>query len=96
MNTLHILNQSAPSGALSDCLRVLQPQDSLLLIEDGVYLCACWEDLPLPAGVNCYVLQEDLSARGLSLPIATPSVELVDYAGFVALVTRCQRNLSWF
>lgn len=104
--SLHIVNKSSlNSNALASCLAVATPGDYLLLIEDGVYsvLDPSW----LQAPVQIHVLVEDLHARGLGLRAERPDAEgtdaanldarinRVDYPGFVALVCRCARTVSW-
>lgn len=100
MSALHIVNKpQSRSQALRSCLRLLQPGDALLLIEDGVYACAAtgenrlfWQ--ALPADVSCHVLDADLAARGINLPL--PAFAVVDDAGFVALACSHDKSLSWF
>lgn len=100
MSALHVVNKPQSRGhALRSCLRLLQPGDALLLIEDGVYACAdtgenrlFWQSLP--ADVSCHALQPDLDARGIALPL--PAFALVEDAGFVGLVCRHDKTLSWF
>ncbi|MEX1197141.1 MAG: sulfurtransferase complex subunit TusB [Pseudohongiellaceae bacterium] len=100
MSALHVVNKpQSRSQTLRSCLRLLQPGDALLLIEDGVYACAdtgenrlLWQNLP--ADVSCHVLQPDLDARGITLPLT--AFALVEDAGFVDLVCRHDKTLSWF
>ncbi|MGM0634396.1 MAG: sulfurtransferase complex subunit TusB [Pseudomonadota bacterium] len=100
MSALHIVNKPQSRGqALRSCLRLLQPGDALLLIEDGVYACTdtgenrlLWQNLPVEVG--CHVLRPDLDARGIALPL--PAFSLVDDDGFVALVCEHDKTLSWF
>ena len=95
MSTLHIINKQLPAQGLSACLRVLRPGDAILLIEDGVYLCATKPIAALPDTVHCHVLQEDLQARGLALPVAADNCQMVNYTGFVTLVCSHSRSLGW-
>ncbi len=102
--TLHLVNKSpAKSSALEDCLAVLQAKktaSAILLIEDAVYLAMNHidnhslhkkiKDLALP----CYLLQEDLTVRGLNSELAD-CFSLVDYAGFVQLSLDYKKVQSW-
>lgn len=101
---LHLINKSnSNSSALDDCLSVLQAAQSktaLLLIEDAVSdgtanplntdIHAKIKCLDIP----CYVLKEDLLARGLVDKVAKPFM-LIDYAGFVQLTLEYDKVQSW-
>ena len=92
---LHTVNQ-APGSTLDCCLRCISPEDSLLLLEDGVYAgCAGLADAIVAAGCKLYVLEPDAAARGL-LHRLDHSVELIDYAGFVELAADCDAVQSWY
>lgn len=93
MSTLHTVNKTAANNALATCLRVASSGDSLLLIEDGVYQASALVQLPQAATLRLYALQEDVAARGISLPDA---ITAIDYAQFVDLVCAQQRSVSWF
>lgn len=91
---LHIVRQSPfDSRVLDECLNLIAPSDSLLLVQDAV-IAACVSD-PVSrlqtAGVPIYVLAEDLLARGLC-PMAG---EIVDMAAFVCLVVEQGSPLRW-
>jgi len=100
MSTLHVVNKPHSRGlALRSCLRLLQPGDALLLIEDGVYASTdtgenrlFWQNRP--DEVSLHALEPDLNARGIALPL--PAFERIDDAGFVNLVCGHTRTLSWF
>jgi tRNA 2-thiouridine synthesizing protein B len=94
---LHTVNQSPGTGtALASCLRVIGCDDCLLLIEDGVYAgCDHTVEIILESGCKLFALAPDADARGL-LDRLDPAVELVDYAGFVSLVERCDAVTSWY
>lgn len=88
MSTLHIINQSPwRSDSWGRCLSLLSEGDALILIEDAVYAVSR-DDLP----ANCYVLEPDLQARGLT---PRDAVTCVDYPGFVDLTCRHSRSVSW-
>jgi len=89
--TLHILNRGPnQSELLQHCLDALSTGDALLLIEDGVYW-SCSHFSQRLAGIDLYVLQPDLQARGLSLQTG----ESVDDEGFVDLTAAHSRSVSW-
>ncbi|MAR92795.1 MAG: sulfurtransferase complex subunit TusB [Pseudomonadota bacterium] len=93
---LHIVNQSPfTHQALARCLSLRAPEDSVLLIEDGVLLLAnAGGRATLPGPEQLFVLEEDAVTRGLSLQPDLASA--VDYSGFVDLVARHDKTLSWF
>ena len=96
---LHTVNQSPHnSQTLADCLRTISAPAILLLIEDGVYgATAASQALfeQLPAAVECYALQADIDARGLT-DTASDRFTLIDDAGFVELSVRCNPIQSWY
>ncbi|GGO77108.1 hypothetical protein GCM10011348_05930 [Marinobacterium nitratireducens] len=92
--TLHTLNRPPSDRALlDDCIAALVADDTLLLLEDGVY-CAL-AGLELPAGVRCVALAADVAARGIGDRLAT-GIEVVDDIGFVELCCHHSRVASWF
>lgn len=99
--TLHTYNKALSSGAarVQDCLRMLGPGDSLLLIEDGVYLAAQLSPgtalrSQIPAGVSLYTLDPDVVARGISRKIPA-DFSGIDYSGFVQLCLAHPRVVNW-
>jgi tRNA 2-thiouridine synthesizing protein B len=96
MSTLHIVNTSPYSQqALQRCLSLASSGDSVLLIEDGVYTVhsAGGNAVKLTPDLDWYALDTDLQARGITGIL--PDVTIVDYQGFVDLVCRCQKSVSW-
>ena len=95
---LHIVNKSPfESSGLQSCLRVAQPGAAVLLIEDGVYAAtkAGASHLAGALGtVRFYALAPDIEARGMQ-GRTVEGIELVDYAGFVDLVTSHSTVQSW-
>jgi len=97
---LHIVNKSPfECSSLESCLRVAQPGAAVLLIEDAVYAAIQGTAAPAPvreaAGkLRFYALAPDVEARGMQGRIAE-GVELVDYGGFVDLVTSHNTVQSW-
>lgn len=98
---LHTVNKSPLTHqTLSECLTYATAGSSVLLIEDGVY--GALENTQtssliknaLSAGINVYVLEADVNARGLQQLIE--GVKKVDYTGFVTLVAQHSNTQSWF
>lgn len=94
MPTLHTLNRG-PSHAscLADCLSTMANDDTLLLIEDGVYWALPSHISVLNDVSHIRALKADVLARGLHQLSGT---ELVDDDGFVGLCTQHDRVVSWF
>jgi tRNA 2-thiouridine synthesizing protein B len=97
---LHIVNKSPTErNALESCLATVQAGGAVLLIEDGVYGAtrgsACEPKLRAAmAKVEVYALAPDLEARGMANSVSE-GVKLVDYSGFVELVTKYNTCQSW-
>lgn len=96
---LHTLNQAPGDiNALQRCLNALSQDDALLLIEDGVYaaLPAYQQHFfALPEGVQLYVLEPDLIARGLT-DKTDAKFNTADDAEFVELACQHDKVISWF
>ncbi|WP_263078966.1 sulfurtransferase complex subunit TusB [Endozoicomonas sp. Mp262] len=94
MTTLHLINK--PGQPFTLCQQALAPDDSILLIEDGVYLlqAAAEQIKKLACTVSCYCLETDHLARGVT-PSTLP-VTAVDYGQFVHLTTEHDKVISWF
>ncbi|EXJ11373.1 sulfurtransferase complex subunit TusB [Nitrincola nitratireducens] len=95
MTSLHTLNQ-APSNAslMQSCLSSLQPDDTLLLIEDGVYWLLDTHRAKFPIALNIKALRLDAQARGL-LPLVA-EVDLIEMDEFVHLSVTHDKIVSWF
>jgi tRNA 2-thiouridine synthesizing protein B len=97
---LHIVNKSpSEKTTLDTCLGTVQPGAAILLIEDGVYAAtrgsiAAAKLRDAMASCKIYALQPDLEARGMA-DRALDGVTLVDYGGFVDLVTEYPNCQSW-
>jgi tRNA 2-thiouridine synthesizing protein B len=96
MSTLHTVNTTSASNALSSCLRVAQSGDALLFLEDGVYHALQLADYSQFAGLEVFAVQEDIAARGLETANMPTIIQRISYAEFVELVCQYQRSVSWF
>jgi tRNA 2-thiouridine synthesizing protein B len=101
MAMLHTVNKSPfEKNALWSCLRLAKDGSGVLLIEDGVYgaLSGTAESSQIEArlgDIKFYALGPDLSARGYDADRLIDGIEVVDYAGFVDLVTEFDAVQSW-
>ena len=101
MAMLHIVNKSPfERNALDTCIRLANEGAAVLFIEDGVI--GALKDTANSAKVSdamsslkFYVLGPDLVARGMSEDRLIDGVSVVDYGGFVDLVTGHDRVQSW-
>jgi len=97
---LHIVNKSPfQTSTLDTCLRMAQPGNALLLIEDGIYAAtvgsAAEERIrACCATLKVYALQPDMDARGVTAKLID-GVTLVDYTGFVDLTVEHSTSHSW-
>lgn len=98
---IHVLRHAPQDDThFASSLRVIGPQQGLLLIEDAVYAL-----LPhtsainamqlLPASVKLFALESDVLARGLAIDDLPPRVKLIDYPGMVELCTQYDKVMSW-
>ena len=97
---LHIVNKSATErNSLESCLRLATKGSAVLLIEDAVYAAtqggvAAAKVQSAMADVQIYALGPDLEARGMAARVLD-GVKVVDYGGFVDLVTEHNSCQSW-
>ena len=98
---LHTVNKSPfERNALESCLRLAASGASVLLIEDGVIAAlagtAAGETIAGRRGdLKFYVLGPDIAARGLEDKPLVDGIEIVDYGGFVDLVTQHDAVHAW-
>ncbi|MEZ5540810.1 MAG: sulfurtransferase complex subunit TusB [Pseudomonadota bacterium] len=94
---LHLVNKSPyDTCSMNTAATIMQDGDQLLLIEDGVY--GAMKDgkaASLLAGRKVAVLGPDLAARGIPEDKLLDGVDVIDYGGFVDLVTANDRVQSW-
>ncbi len=95
---LHTLNALPDSAACADCLDLIAPGDTLLLLGDGCYVAlqGCDAlDAVFDRGIPVRVLAEDATARGIATRLQ-PQVASIDMAGFVALTEHYPRQQAWY
>lgn len=101
MSILHTVNKSPfETNSLSSCLKHVQKGDAVLLLEDGVYgalkgTIASGDIWGKRVDVRFYVMSPDLAARGLAGSQLIDGLNLIDYAGFVDLVTKHKTSQAW-
>jgi len=100
MSLLHTINKSPfERNTFDSCVAHAKKGSSILLIEDGVYAAtqgtaAARKLQDLMKDVKVYALQPDVNTRGLQSKMLD-GVNLVDYGGFVDLVTQHNAVQAW-
>lgn len=99
MATLHTVNKSPfESATFETCLGLAKSGSTILLIEDGIYAATSGtrfaEIISKADGVNFAVLGPDAQARGVESKLAD-GIKVVDYDGFVDLVTEHDKVQTW-
>lgn len=95
---LHIVNRSPfISTAFTDCLKIVQPNDALLLIEDAVLAATGkfrqrLEQLQ-QQGLQIALLKDDIIARGLEEKVA--ALTIIGYLDFVTLTEQHYPCITW-
>lgn len=96
MSSLHTINRSPDSQLLGSCLNVINTDDAILFIEDGVYYCTSSIDLKtIDKSVAVYGLREDMLARA-TLSRTFDTVVAIDTTRFVELCCEYDKVVSWF
>ena len=100
MAMLHTVNKSPfERNTLDSCLNHAREGSSVLLFEDGIYGAikgsATTARIQDAAGINFFILGPDLKARGINEDQVIDGVSIVDYGGFVDLVTKHDNVQSW-
>lgn len=91
MNCLHIINKGGiDASTVKSCLACIQPDDTLLLIEEGVYLYPKIKNTRPSQTV--VVLKNDAEARGV---LIDQVANIIDYSQFVALTCQHKNSVSW-
>ena len=90
VNTLHILNKPPEHSRYRLCLAAVEPEDAVLLIENGVLAVT----RPLEFETEqCLALAPDLEARGLA-DLVEKSRSL-SYHDMVELAASAKNVISW-
>ena len=98
---LHTVNKSPfERNTLRSCLRLAKSGSAIILIEDGVYAAlsgtaVSGEIAERMGDFSFYVLGPDIAARGLGEAPLIEGVQVVDYGGFVDLVTEHEATNAW-
>ncbi|HEY5701266.1 MAG TPA: sulfurtransferase complex subunit TusB [Gammaproteobacteria bacterium] len=101
MALLHTVNKSPfERDSLASCLRHVRKDSGILFIEDGIYaLLKGTEPAAMLADAasefRLFALGPDLDARGIDHDRIIEGVEVVDYLGFVDLVSEYDGVQSW-
>lgn len=90
--TLHILSQPPSHNAYQSCLQHLTPQDTLILINDGVYALQDPLFSTTCRSQQVFAIAADTQARG----ITTKHQQAIDYDAFVALSCQHSPIQSWY
>jgi len=97
MSMLHLVNKSPyESCNFNTASSIMQDDDVLLLIEDGVYAAVkSGKASAMLDGHKVSVLGPDLAARGIAEGKLADGIDVIDYAGFVDLVESSDKVQSW-
>lgn len=95
---LHTVNQSPhTSNTLAQCLSYIDADDAILLLENGVYGALKSQSLAAQlTNKTCYVIEDDLKARGLLECDRQPHIQLININQFVELTTQYDLVQSWY
>ena len=100
MSLLHTINKSPfERNSFDSCVAHVKKGSCILLVEDGVYAAtqgtASAKKLEgIMKDVKVFALQPDVNARGMQSKMLD-GVNLVDYGGFVDLVTQHNAVQAW-
>ncbi len=101
MSTLHTVNKSPfETSTMLSCINHSVVGDAVLLFEDGVYGALKGSKVAETVGgitgqIKIYVLGPDLAARGIAASRLIDGVTVIDYPGFVDLVTTHKATQAW-
>lgn len=100
MADLYTVNKSPfEKGSLEAAIKFSGEGAAILMIEDGVYGASKGTSVEaMISGASdkkFYALKSDLMARGIAEDRVIDGIELVDYAGFVDLVTENDKVQAW-
>lgn len=95
---LHTVNKSPfSSTVLKQCLDRTSNNDTIVLLEDGVYGALSTHAYSTVLGTqHCYAIEHDIIARGIHSQILLPHIQLINYDAFVALTIEHELTQSWY
>ncbi|MFD1800751.1 sulfurtransferase complex subunit TusB [Mixta tenebrionis] len=94
---LHTLTSSPFQCDYALLLRMLQPGDDLLLLQDGVLAGLQGSSMLTPlldSPARLWALRDDLLARGLTAQIAA-EITVIGYNDFVTLTLNHKQQMPW-
>jgi len=95
---LHTLNAAPGSPAFRECVRLLCPEDALLLLGDGVYAAlsgtAACKDLS-HTDAKLYLLEPDGAAAGV-LGRLGDNIRPIDFDAFAGLTEQYAKQQAWY
>ncbi|GHD29871.1 sulfurtransferase complex subunit TusB [Parahalioglobus pacificus] len=95
---LHTLSTMPSSDAARRCVEVASTNDALILLGEGVYAAMAGDTenaLATKAPCTVFALLQDVKAAGIEQRLS-PGVEVIDFAGFVALTEQYSKQQAWF
>ncbi|KGJ98713.1 sulfurtransferase complex subunit TusB [Thalassotalea sp. ND16A] len=94
MTILHIVRTSAfNDNKLDLCLRIVTEQDSIFLIDDGVYNIAHPKLLQQLDTIEIFALTEHLDARALK--VTNSKIKTADFSTLVSLTNLAEKTITW-
>lgn len=91
MATLHLVRTNNREK-FDSFLRYKQEKDSLLLLDDGVYLAL---NIKPKADFNCFAISEHMVARGIEATHNTPQISAVSLDEMVTLTLKANKVINW-
>ena len=101
MAMLHTVNKSPfEKTSFDSCLRHAKPGSAVLMIEDGIYAGRKGNAVSARVAdaskeISFYILGPDMKARGISEDQIVDGISIIDYDGFVDLVTEHDKVQAW-
>lgn len=91
-NTLHIINSSS-AELWREMLRVIQPDDAIVLLADGAYALSKPLLQSTLSAQHVFALDSDVTARAMNAHVQ--NVQVINYGQFVDICTQYQKTVSW-
>ena len=96
MSSVHILRVNAPDQQTNLCLLNLQPNDRLLLVDDGCYCLTSHfinKVLEIIEPTQCYAIKTHIVARGLQNQ--TQKINQISYQTSLKLLFDANNVITW-